>query len=138
MAVPGLGLLGLLLVQNVDQGLRAHIREQHETLGLVPIENFGHAQTGGLQQLLHLHKGAAVFFIGRCIHDDAAGACARINAQIAPETGIGRGQAQRVGPQILGRRNALQPSRKSAGALRIRPNNGGGVILKGEGGSAHG
>jgi hypothetical protein len=35
----------------------------------------------------------------------------------------------------LGRRNALQPSRKSAGALRIRPNNGGGVILKGEGGS---
>ena len=129
--------LRLLAVDDLHHGLPAQIGQQHEALGLVPGQHLGCVHTGIHHHLGHFGKRPAVLFVGRCVHDDAA-ALGGINAEIAPETGVGRGQSQRLNGQLVGGRHADQPGVEGRLARCIRPGRSGVQDGCGGGGLAHG
>ena len=133
--------VGIVRVDHVEHRLRTEVVEQQEALGLVPVEHLGRGHAGFAQQLRYLHEGLAVLLVGRRVHHDARGRGAvGIDAEIAPEAGVGRCQPDAVGPQAMDRRNAREPAREGLRALRIAPcdgRHGGGCGSRGRG-SCHG
>ena len=93
--------LWVIAVDDVHHGLRANVVEQHEALRLVPRQDAWGIQAGVEHQAGDAHKGFAVFFVGRGVHDDAR-ALGRVNAEIAPKAGIGRGRAHGGGQHAVG------------------------------------
>ena len=91
------GVLGALGVELFHHGLCAQVRQQHEAMGLVPGQNLRHVAgrpaAGGPAPA----RRAAVFLVGQLrpspMHAAPGRACG-VDAQVAPETRIGRGQAQ--------------------------------------------
>ena len=75
---------------------------------------------GRVHQLGNLDKGSAVFLFGRCIHDDTA-AVREIDAEVTPKTGVGGGNADRRGVQLVGGRQLPQPGVEISFALDIWP-----------------
>ena len=114
--------IGLRLgrVDGLHHGLGAQVAQQHEALGLVPGQHLGHQQAGFVHQLRHFDKRAAIFFVRRGVHDDAATGHA-VNTQVAPETCVGRGDTKRAGVQALGRGQRCQPLAECRFAQWVRP-----------------
>ena len=77
-------------VNGGHHGLVAQVSEQHETLRFLPCQNLGGFEACQLHEFGNFDKGFTVFFVGRCVHDNQAGARLCVNAQITPEAGIGR------------------------------------------------
>ena len=59
-------------VDHLHHGLITQVTEQHEAIGLVPCQYLWDVQTRLRHEAGHLHKWPAVFFVRRCVHDDAA------------------------------------------------------------------
>jgi hypothetical protein len=74
LAAQGRCRWGAMGGDDLHQRLRAQIGQQHKALWLVPGQHFGREYPRLPHQVRHLNKGPAVFFFGRRVHDDAAGA----------------------------------------------------------------
>ena len=135
LAVPGCGALRIGGVKPFDDGVLAEVREQQEAVRAVPVEHLRDVQAGLLHQALHLHERGAVFLVGRRVHHDVAGLEA-IDAQVAAKAGVGRGQAQGLGPQAVGGRQGREPLGALRLALFVSPGNG--AVAGSVGGVAHG
>ncbi len=124
LQVPGVrgGRVGR--VQALDGGLRAQVGQQHETVRFVPGQDLRHAQAGRLQQRLHLHERAAVFLVGRRVHDDAAGAINSVQAQVAAKARVRGRRAQGLGPQLERGGQRGQPGVEGCLAGRVGPMHG--------------
>ena len=93
----------------------AQVGEQQKTLRLVPIEYLRAADARLLQEIGNFDKRCTVFFVRWCIHHDHTGpvsTVAAVQAQITPETGIDRRQAQALGLQAEALLDRLQPDSK--------------------------
>ncbi len=114
----GLGRGGGLQGLQVD--LRAQVVEQQKTQFDVGFQHAGRGQACGMHEPCHVHKRAHVFQWRRCVHHDQAAACA-LHAQVAPETGVGRGGFQRVALYAVAGGEAGQPALKVGLAFSTGP-----------------
>ncbi|MNS99551.1 hypothetical protein D3C72_1339570 [compost metagenome] len=89
-------------------GLLAQVGQQQQSLIKILCQHLGHVQAGVGQQLAHVQEGTAVFVGGGRVHDNQ-GALAGVQPEVAAETGVGGGRAQRVHGQAQGGRQAIQP-----------------------------
>ena len=145
LQIPAQRGLGVFGGEQLDQRGAAQIAQQHEAAGFVPGQDVWHVQAGSCHQRLHLHKGAAVFLVGRRIHHDAAGAGRAVDAQVAAKAGVGRGRAQAGGQQLVALHQRRKPLFERGLPGRIGPADGagGGGRCRGKGrwgggGVAHG
>ncbi len=116
--VVGLRVVG---VDPIQHGLVAQVAQQHEALRFVPGQHLGYQQTGFAHERGHVHEGLAVFVRGRRVHHDEAVPGLRVDAQVAPEAGVGGGGAKGRGQQTQPPGERAQPVRKSGFPLGIGP-----------------
>ena len=113
-----------LLLDELHHGLRAQVAEQHEALRFVPGQHARRVQPGFGHQRSDFDEGRAVFERRWRVHDDATARSPvnAINAKVAPETGICRGQAQRGRVELAGRAGDAQPLGEEGSPPRVAPN----------------
>ena len=85
--------------------------------GLVPVEHLRRGHAGLRHQLRDLHEGRAVFLV-RAARPSRCGwrAVAGVDAEVAPEARVGRGQAHGGGQQAVRRRDARPASARRPAA----------------------
>jgi len=127
LLVPAKSVLRRLGVQGLHEGVWPQVGQQHEAVRGVEGQDARHVQAGLLHQGLHLHEGGAVLLVGRRVHHDAAAARrGGVDAQVAPEAGVGRGGAQAGGQQAVRCHQGGQPGVKGGVAGGVGPDHGGG------------
>ena len=129
---------GIFRVQDLDHRLRAQVRQEHETMGLVPGQDLGHPQARLLHQRLHLDEGAAILFVRGRVHHHQAGTAGGIQAQVASETRVRGCRPQGFGTQAVDGHQRGNPGAEGGLARRIGPKGGGWCGGRGGKRGAHG
>ena len=102
----GIERRGVVGVERLQVGAVAEIGKQQEAALEILRQDLRHMSSGGLEQLLHVQPGTAVFVCRRRVHHDARRAVVQRHTKIAAETGIGRGRRER---ETLSRPQGGQP-----------------------------
>ena len=92
----------------LDVVLLAQVGQQQQPLAEVLLQHGRHIQADAAQQPAHMQEWAAVFVLGRGIHDDQR-PVARVQPEITAEACVGGSRAQGVHGQVQGGGQAGQP-----------------------------
>ena len=109
--VERVGLRGVAALQRFEVRGGAQVGEQHEAVRLVPAQHLGRLETAAAQQCGHADERPAVLLGGGRVHHDAR-TVASVDAEVAPEAGIGARCAQAADVEAVRRGLRAQPMRE--------------------------